>query len=92
MQYIKLFIILILLLFFLQYACPLKLEPFQFAEMIFGAFFIVLFFGLFGSILTLNPDLLNNAALFACLYAIWFFMVKKLSNTINSDNNGVIRY
>lgn len=92
MQYIKLFIILVLLLFFLQYACPLKLEPFQFAEMIFGAFFIVLFFGLFGSILTLNADLLNNSALFASLYAIWFFIVKKLSNTINSDPNGVIRY
>jgi uncharacterized BrkB/YihY/UPF0761 family membrane protein len=92
MEYIKLFIILILLLFFLQYACPLKLEPFQFAEMIFGAFFIILFFGLFGSILTLNPDLLNNSALFASLYAIWFFMVKKLSNSINSDQNGVIRY
>lgn len=92
MEYIKLFIILILLLFFLQYACPLKLEPFQFAEMIFGAFFIILFFGLFGAILTLNPDLLNNSALFASLYAIWFFMVKKLSNSINSDQNGVIRY
>jgi len=92
MQYIKIFIILVLLLFFLQYACPVKLEPFQFAEMIFGAFFIVLFFGLFGSILTLNADLLNNAALFASLYAIWFFIVKKLSNTINSDPNGVIRY
>jgi hypothetical protein len=92
MEYIKLFIILILLLFFLQYACPLKLEPFQFAEMIFGAFFIILFFGLFGSILTLNSNLLNNSALFASLYAIWFFLVKKLSNSINSDQNGVIRY
>lgn len=92
MEYIKLFIILILFLFFLQYVCPLKLEPFQFAEMIIGAFFIILFFGIFGSILTLDPDLLNKSALFASLYAIWFFFVKKLSNAINSDRNGVIRY
>jgi Kef-type K+ transport system membrane component KefB len=60
--------------------------------MIFGGFFIILFFGLFGSILTLNTDLLNNSALFASLYTIWFFIVKKLTNSINSDGNGVIRY
>ena len=43
---------------------------------------------------SLNPegDLLNNSALFAVFYAIWFYITKKLANTINSDVNGVIYY
>jgi hypothetical protein len=39
-----------------------------------------------------TPIILNNSAIFATLYAIWFYITKKLSNSINSDNNGVINF
>jgi hypothetical protein len=97
MEFIKVFIITQMIFLVFQFIFPLKLQPFQYAELIFGSFFIILFFGIFGSILTLdiiNPDpkLLNNSALFATFYAIWFYITKKLSNAINSDKNGVINY
>lgn len=101
MEFIKVFIItqviFLVFQFKTRYMTYFKLEPFQYAELIFGSFFIILFFGIFGSILTLdilnpNPSLLNNSALFATFYAIWFYITKKLSNAINSDKNGVINY
>jgi len=97
MEFIKVFIITQMVFLIFQFVFPLKLEPFQYAELIFGSLFIILFFGIFGSILLLdilkpNPTLLNNSALFATFYAIWFYITKKLSNVINSDKNGVINY
>ena len=97
MEFIKVFIITQMIFLIFQFIFPLKLEPFQYAELIFGSLFIILFFGIFGSILLLdilkpNPTLLNNSALFATFYAIWFYITKKLSNVINSDKNGVINY
>lgn len=97
MEFIKVFIITQMVFLLFQFIFPLKLEPFQYAELIFGSLFIILFFGIFGSILLLdilkpNPTLLNNSALFATFYAIWFYITKKLSNVINSDKNGVINY
>jgi hypothetical protein len=35
---------------------------------------------------------LNNSALIASFYAIWFYLTKKISNSINSDKNGVIHF
>lgn len=97
MEFIKVFIITQMIFLIFQFIFPLKLEPFQYAELIFGSLFIILFFGIFGSILLLdilkpNPTLLNNSALFATFYAIWFYITKKITNLINSDKNGVINY
>ena len=97
MEFIKVFIITQMVFLLFQFIFPLKLEPFQYAELIFGSLFIILFFGIFGSILLLDilkpsPTLLNNSALFATFYAIWFYITKKLTNVINSDKNGVINY
>ena len=97
MEFIKVFIITQMVFLLFQFIFPLKLEPFQYAELIFGSLFIILFFGIFGSILLLdilkpNPTLLNNSALFATFYAIWFYITKKITNLINSDKNGVINY
>lgn len=39
-----------------------------------------------------KPTVLNNMGLAATIYAIWFYITKKLSNAINSDRNGVIYY
>lgn len=97
MEFIKVFIITQMIFLIFQFIFPLKLEQFQYAELIFGSLFIILFFGIFGSILLLdilkpNPTLLNNSALFATFYAIWFYITKKITNLINSDKNGVINY
>jgi len=97
MQFIKIFIITQFLFLCFQYIYFLRLESFQYCELIFGSFFIIIFFGLFGSILTADmmkehPTVLNNMSLLATIYAIWFYITKKLSNGINSDRNGVIYY
>jgi hypothetical protein len=73
------------------------LESYQYSELIFGSVFIIVFFGFFGSILTLDiiqeeKTVLNNSALIAVCYAIWFYVTTKITNTINSDSNGVIYY
>ena len=97
MDFFKIFIISQTIFLLFQFIYFLKLESFQYYELLFVSFFIIIFFGLFGSILTLdmieeNPTVLNNSAIFATFYAIWFYITKKLSNTINSDNNGVINF
>jgi hypothetical protein len=97
MESIKYFIIAQFIFLVLQFMKSFRLESFQYYELIFGSFFIILFFGLFGSILTLdilnpNKTVLNNSIYFSIYYGIWFYVTKKLSNVINSDNNGVINY
>ena len=97
MEFIKVFIITQFIFLVFQFIYPLKLESFQYSELIFGSFFIIIFFGIFGSILTLDiikedKKVLNNSTLFATFYAIWFYITKKLTNKINSDKNDVIYY
>jgi hypothetical protein len=97
MEYIKIFIIVQVIFIFIQLIKATRLDIFQYCEMIFGSFFIIVFFGLFGTILTLdflnpNPQLLNNSALIAILYSIWYYLSKKITNLIYTDNNGVIYY
>jgi hypothetical protein len=97
MEFIKVFIITQVIFLAFQFIYPLKIEPFQYSELVFGSFFIIIFFGVFGSILTLDmmkpqQTILNNSALFATFYAIWFYITKKLANSINSDKNNVIYY
>jgi hypothetical protein len=97
MESIKYFIIAQFIFLILQFTPYFRLESFQYYELIFGSFFIIIFFGLFASILTLdilnpNKSVLNNSIYFSIYYAIWFYVTKKLSNGINSDSNGVINY
>ena len=97
MDFIKVFIIVQLIFLIFQFIYPMKLESFQYCELIFGSVFIIVFFGFFGSILTLDtikpePTVLNNSALIGTFYAIWFYLTKKITNSINSDNNSVIYY
>lgn len=97
MGFIQIFIISQVIFLFLQYLKWTRLEGFQYAELVFGSFFIIVFFGLFGSILTLDiinpePKLLNNSALFATIFSVWFYLTKKITNSINSNRNGVINF
>jgi hypothetical protein len=97
MQYIKIFIIIQLIFLALQMYRGTSLEPYQYSELIFGSFFIIVFFGIFGMILTLDylnpsPSVLNDSGLLASLFIVWYYLTKKLTNYINSDSNGVIYY
>jgi Na+/proline symporter len=97
MEFIKVFIIVHLIFLLLQFIYYVKLEPYQYTELVFGSFFIVVFFGIFASILCSDMQnsrdtILNKAALFAIMYIIWFYCVKKITNFVNSDKNGVINY
>jgi hypothetical protein len=92
MEFIKVFIITQLVFLLFQFVYPLKLETYQYTELVLGSFLMILFFGLLGFALTLKIELINNSSLFATLFAIWFYITKKLSNAINSDKNGVIYY
>jgi hypothetical protein len=99
MEYIKFFIIIQVIFILLQSFNTTKLEPFQYCELIFGSFFILIFFGIFALSLTsgyinlnLNSKIIENASIIGCLFPIWFYITKKSSNLINSDSNGVIYY
>lgn len=87
---IIIFIIIILILLVFQYSTFTKLTLFQYAEMMFGAFFIIIFFGLFGAMLTLNKELTNNSITAAIFFVLWYYVTKKIVNGMNSDINGVI--
>lgn len=94
MIFYKIFIITQAIFLAFQFFYYLKLESFQYYELVFGSFFLILFFGLFASLLLDNPDqnILPNSALLGILYSIWFYITKKLTNLINSDKNGVINF
>lgn len=97
MEYIKIFIIIQVIFLLFQYIKAFKLDNYQYYELIFGSFFIIVIFGLLGYLLTmdfLNPEsnLINNSALFASLYAIWFYVTRKITNAVCTMNNGVIDY
>jgi len=76
----------------LQLLKSTKLVLFQYYELLLGSLFIIVFFGMFGSILTLQPELQNYAIVFASFYSVWYYLTKKITNLINSDSNGVIYY
>jgi hypothetical protein len=97
MEYIKIFIIIQFILLLFQFISSLSLDNYQYYELIFGSFFIILIFGLLGYLLTLdflNPEskIMNNSALFASLYAIWFYITRKLTDSVRTMSNGVIDY
>lgn len=97
MESFKYYLIIQFLFLICQFFYATRIESYQYTELIFGSLFIIIFFGIFGSILTLdftnpNPSLLNNAGIFAIFYSIWYYLTKKITNSINSDKNGVILY
>ena len=86
------YIAFIILFIIFQYSTFTKLTLFQFSEMIFGSFFIIIFFGLFGAMLTLNKELTNISIYGAIFYMLWYYVTKKIVNGMNSDKNGVIYF
>ena len=86
------YIAFIILFIIFQYSTFTKLTLFQFSEMIFGSFFIIIFFGFFGAMLTLNKELTDYSIYGAIFYMIWYYVTKKIVNGMNSDRNGVIYF
>lgn len=82
----------IVFLIFLQLFKYTKLTTFQFYECLFGSLFIIVFFGLFGAMLTLNKDMIEYSIVFSAFFIIWYYITKKITNLINMDRNGVIYY
>jgi hypothetical protein len=85
------FIIFFLLLGF-QYFTFTKLTLFQYCEMSFGALFIIVFFGFFGAMLTLNKEMISTSIYASIFFMLWYYITKKIVNGINSDINGVIYF
>jgi len=83
---------LFILFYICQYSTFLKLTLFQYSEMTFGAIFIVIFFGLFGSMLTLNKEMMDLSVYGAIFFMLWYYITKKIINGMNSDINGVIYF
>ena len=89
---IKGLIIFLFIMLIVNFIYILKLQDFQYYEMVCGAVLIVVFFGVFNLIMTFDMGAINNSMLFATLFGCWYYIVKKLSNAINSDANGVIKF
>jgi hypothetical protein len=89
---IKGFVILIFLMLIMNFSCLFKLEDFQYYEMTSGMVLIVIFFGIFRLIMTLDFTAINDALLFGTMFGLWYYIVKKITNSINSDANGVIKF
>jgi hypothetical protein len=37
-------------------------------------------------------NVINDSILFATFFGLWYYIVKKLTNAINSDANGVVKF
>ena len=92
MTNVIIYILFIVLFIIFQYSTFTRLTLFQFSEMIFGSFFIIIFFGLFGAMLTLNKNLTDYSIYAALFYMLWYYVTKKIVNGMNSDINGVIYF
>lgn len=91
MNPVSIYIIILSLAIINQLIRYMRLENYQFYEMIIGSVLIIFFFGLFGSILTLQPHLFRVSLYLASFYIIWYYISKKIINIINTDKNGVLR-
>jgi hypothetical protein len=86
------YIAFLILFIIFQYSTFTRLTLFQFCELMFGSFFIIIFFGLFGALLTLNKNLTDYSIYMAIFYMLWYYITKKIVNGMNSDINGVIYF
>jgi len=89
---IKGFIIFLFIMLVLNYIYMFKLQDFQYYEMTAGMILIIIFFGVFNLIMTFEANVINDSILFATFFGIWYYIVKKLTNAINSDANGVVKF
>ncbi len=89
---IYIFLVVQLFLFFMQNICYLKIEAFQYIEMVSGGVFIIIVFGLIGQKLLTGENILFKSIIFASIFSIWYYFTKYFTNLINKDINGVIHW
>jgi hypothetical protein len=69
-----------------------NLEPEQRVFMIISNLLFILLFGLLGSKLLNNPDLVQIIYILSIFYVIWIYITYVIVNYLSSDSNGVLRY
>ena len=89
---IKPFIVFQFVMLLLNFVKSFRLEDFQYYEMVFGSIFIIVFFGIFNLMINLNFQAINDSLLFAVFFGLWYYCTIKITNTIHTDQNGVIRF
>ena len=89
---IHIFIVVQFVLFLFYQNCYLKIENFQYTEMIFASLFIILIFGFGGEYMLSIPNILYKSIYFASLFSIWYYFTKFVTNSFMKDKNGVIHW
>lgn len=90
-NYIIFFLLQLIFIIF-QYFTYTKLPLFQYCELFFGSLFIILFFGLLAAMLMLSKDFIDKSIYASIFFMLYYYLTKKMTNSINSDINGVIDY
>jgi hypothetical protein len=93
MNSIYLFLVIQFILFVFQNVCYLRIENFQYAEMISGSLLIILIFGYIGQFLLKNEsNLLTKSIIFASFFSVWYYFTKYFANEFVRDKNGIINW
>lgn len=92
MNPIYLFIIVLVFILIINKIKIYKIENYQIYEIIVGGILIVILFGIFGSILTTDLSMVKKSLIIGSFYMIWYYISRKITNIINTDKNGVLRY
>ncbi len=93
MNSIYFFLVVQFILFVFQHVCYLKIENFQYAEMVSGALLMIFIFGYIGQFLLKEEnDLLKKSVLLASFFSLWYYLTKYFSNLFVKDPNGVINW
>lgn len=89
-------IFLIMLLLLLLILKILKLTNYQTSQLLFGGFFMFLYFGVFKYFLMIDIDnnynIIINGFIISILFMYWYYLTYKITNVINTDNNNHIHF
>jgi|LauGreDrversion4_2_1035121.scaffolds.fasta_scaffold41178_1 hypothetical protein len=86
------FIIVQTFLLVCQNTCYLKIEDFQYVEMLTGSLLLVLIFGFIGPTFISIPNLEDKSILLASVFSLWYYFTKYFTNSFMKDKNGVIHW
>ena len=93
MNSIYFFLVIQFILFVFQNVCYLRIENFQYVEMVSGSLLIIFIFGFIGQYLFKNEsELLTKSILFASVFSVWYYFTKYFTNEFIRDKNGIINW
>lgn len=71
----------------------MRIENFQYVEMLSGSLLIILIFGYIGQSMLKGVDnLFTKSVFFASFFAIWYYFTKYFTNEFLRDSNKVIHW